>query len=139
MTTLADGHHKIVDKDGNVELDDLDSDKSSYCEEVDEVGADGQVHRVKKWHHHTMDHFKNHGKKYGALSMVGLALGLGLGLGLAYYIAKKYVPTENQNIIAAKLGTTLGTVSVIPSKGESSSRRRLDVITPKKILRILFL
>ena len=64
LSTLADGHHKVVDRDGNVEIDDVDSDKASYCEEVDEVGADGEVHHVKKWHHHTVDHFKNHGKKW---------------------------------------------------------------------------
>ena len=55
---FADGHHEVIDADGNIELDDLDSDKDSYCEEVDVRDADGNVHHVKKWHHHSMDHFK---------------------------------------------------------------------------------
>ena len=55
---FVDGHHQVTDRDGNVEIDDVDSDKESFCEEVDEIGADGKVHHIKKWHHHTMDHFQ---------------------------------------------------------------------------------
>jgi hypothetical protein len=55
---FVDGHHQVTDRYGNVEIDDVDSDKESFCEEVDEIGADGKVHHIKKWHHHTMDHFQ---------------------------------------------------------------------------------
>ena len=55
---FSDGHHEVIDTQGNIEIDDVGSDKESYCEEVDVVGEDGQVHHVKKWHHHTMDHFQ---------------------------------------------------------------------------------
>ena len=53
LSVTQDGHHEVVDTDGNVEIDDVDSDKDSYCEEYDQVDADGAVHHVKKWHHHT--------------------------------------------------------------------------------------
>ena len=48
----------MIDKNGDMEVDDLNSDKDSYCEEVDFTDAEGKVHHVKKWHHHSMDHFK---------------------------------------------------------------------------------
>ena len=47
-----------MDKDGNMEVDDLDDDQKSFCEEMDVTDADGKVHHVKKWHHHSMDHFQ---------------------------------------------------------------------------------
>ena len=55
--TLKDGHNEVVDKKGNVEVDDLDDDQKSFCEEIDVKNADGTIDHVKKWHHHTADHF----------------------------------------------------------------------------------
>lgn len=125
---FADGHHEVIDADGNIELDDLDSDKDSYCEEVDVRDADGNVHHVKKWHHHSMDHFKEHGHKYGVVTiMVGLALGLGLGLGLAIAVASANNDAAARDAaLAASAGTTMEPVSAIPAKGDSSRRRLLS-------------
>lgn len=54
----TDGHHEVVANSGDIELDDVGSDKDSYSEEVDVTDAEGKVHHVKKWHHHSVDHFK---------------------------------------------------------------------------------
>lgn len=123
---FADGHHEVIDKNGDMEVDDLNSDKDSYCEEVDFTDAEGKVHHVKKWHHHSMDHFKEHGHKYGiGTTVVALALGLGLGLGLAVAVASQVnAGAQQQAALAASAGTTLEPVSVVPAKGDSSSRRR---------------
>ena len=50
--TLKDGHHEVVDKKGNMEVDDLADDQKSFCEEMDVTNADGTIVHVKKWHHH---------------------------------------------------------------------------------------
>lgn len=125
--TLKDGHHEVVDKKGNMEVDDLEDDQKSYCEEMDVTNADGTIVHVKKWHHHTVDHFGEHKAKYGAFSVVALALGLGLGLGLAVAVATSGASASEQRsaALAASAGTTLETVTVVPAKGDSTSRRRL--------------
>ena len=55
--TLADGHKEVIDKKGNVEVDDLDDDQKSFCEDIETQNAQGDIVIVKKWHHHTVDHF----------------------------------------------------------------------------------
>ena len=54
-----------------MELDDVDSDKESFCEEVDEIGEDGKVHHIKKWHHHTVDHFQVRKEFFSSIIFLG--------------------------------------------------------------------
>jgi hypothetical protein len=85
-------------------------------------------------HHHSKrhlaaatDHVSEHKRKYGAGCIAGIiAVVLGIVFGIILIVGKT-APAENPAaaLVAGRTASTVAAVSVMPAKGESSSRRRL--------------